>query len=144
MSSQIPGMSDFRRNAERQSREQQSTGSILSGIAYALLASILIVASLASFGGYVMWRQIKSQATTVAQLSDKLNAEVTTLREEAVESRKISDETVRRQQEQVNRLNAALEQQRIAFSNELKKRDQSIQTLQGNVKKLENRFGPSR
>ncbi len=91
-----------------------------------------------------MWRQIKSQATTVAQLSDKLNAEVATLREEAAETRKASDESIRRQQDQVNRLNTALEQQRVAFVNELKKRDQNIQALQGSVKKLENRLAPSR
>jgi hypothetical protein len=144
MSSQIPSMSDFRRNAERQSREQQSTGSILSGIAYALLAAILIVASLASFGGYVMWRQIQSQATTVAQLSDKLNVEVATLREEAEAARKTSDEVVRRQQEQINRLTSTLEQQRIAFVNEQKKKDRDIQLLQGNVKRLEARFGGTR
>ncbi len=144
MSSQIPSMSDFRRNAERQSKEQQATGSILSGIAYALLAVIIIVASLSAFGGYVMWRQIQNQATTVAQLSDKLNNEVAALREEAALTKKNSDEAFRRQQEVVNKLNLSLEQQRSTFLAEQKKKDREIQSLQGRLNRVESRFGVSR
>lgn len=144
MNSSIPSMTDFRRNAERQVREQQATGSILSGIAYALLAAIILVASLSAFGGYVMWRQIQNNATTVTQLNDKLNAEVAALREEAVEVRRANDEVIKRQQEQVNRLTSALEQQRGAFVAEQKRRDAQIQSLQTALKRQEGRFGGSR
>lgn len=144
MSSQIPSMSDFRRNAERQSKEQKATGSILSGIAYSLLAVIIIVASLSAFGGYVMWRQIQSQATTVAQLSDQLNSEVATLRQEAAQSRKTSEEAFRRQQESLNKLTVSLEQQRATFLAEQKKKDQQIQSLQSRVSRIESRFTPNR
>ncbi len=144
MSSQIPSMSDFRRNAERQSKEQKATGNILSGIAYALLAVILIVASLSAFGGYVMWRQIQSQATTVAQLSDKLNNEVAVLREESAITKKNADENFRRQQEILNKTTVALEQQRASFLAEQKKKDREILSLQGRLNRIENRFNSNR
>jgi len=144
MSSQIPSMSDFRRNAERQSKEQKVTGNILSGIAYALLAVILIVASLSGFGGYVMWRQIQSQATTVAQLSDKLNNEVAVLREESAITKKNANENFRRQQEILNKTTVALEQQRASFLAEQKKKDREILSLQGRLNRIENRFNSNR
>jgi len=144
MSSQIPSMSDFRRNAERQSKEQKVTGNILSGIAYALLAVILIVASLSAFGGYVMWRQIQSQATTVAQLSDKLNNEVAVLREESAITKKNANENFRRQQEILNKTTVALEQQRASFLAEQKKKDREILSLQGRLNRIENRFNSNR
>ncbi len=144
MSSQIPSMSDFRRNAERQSKEQKATGNILSGIAYALLAVILMVASLSAFGGYVMWRQIQSQATTVAQLSDKLNNEVAVLREESAIAKKNADDNFRRQQEILNKTTASLEQQRASFFAEQKRKDREIQALQGRLNRIENRFNLNR
>lgn len=144
MNSSIPSMSDFRRNAERQSKEQKSTGTILSGIAYGLIAAILLVASLSAFGGFVMWRQIQNNATTVAQVNDKLNAEVAALREEAAEARKATDEVIKRQQEQINRLTAVTEQQRGAFVAEQKKRDREIQALQAAIKRQDSRFSGTR
>ena len=144
MSSQIPSMSDFRRNAERQSKEQKTTGNILSGIAYALLAVIMIVASLSAFGGYVMWRQIQSQATTVAQLSDKLNNEVAVLRDEAAITKKNADENFRRQQEILNKTIVSLEQQRANFLAEQKKKDREILSLQGRLTRIENRINSNR
>jgi hypothetical protein len=79
-SSPTPSINDFRRNADRQRREQRSVNSLLSGVAYALIGGILLVGILAGFGGYVLWKQIENQSVTVAQLNAKIDEQVAQLK----------------------------------------------------------------
>ena len=77
-----PTISEFRRNAERQRREQQSTSTLLSTTAYIFLGSLVLVAALAGFGGYTLWKQIKNQSVTITQLEAKFDGQVSALNQE--------------------------------------------------------------
>ncbi len=52
----------------RQSQEQRAIGSLLHGVGLALVSCILLVASLAGLGGYVLYQQMEDQSATVAML----------------------------------------------------------------------------
>jgi hypothetical protein len=69
-----PSFAQFQQNVQRQSREQRAVGSLLSGVAVALLVSIILVAALAGYGVYILSQQIKQQSATVAQLDSKMSA----------------------------------------------------------------------
>lgn len=69
-----PTFSQFQQNVARQSREQRAVGSLLSGVAIAIIMAILLVAGLAAYGGYILSQQIKQQSATVAQLDAKTTA----------------------------------------------------------------------
>lgn len=133
-----PSMSDFRRNTERQAREQENMGTLLSGVAYALIGGILLVATLAGFGGYILWRQIQNNATTVAQVDEKYSKEVAMLQDSNKALADQLDGMSRKQQEQVNRLAAALDAQRAESKTDRLNRDRQVTTLQQRVKKLED------
>jgi len=77
--STTPNFNQFQQNIQRQSREQKALGSILSGVALSLIGFILLVALLAGFGGYVLYRQIQRQSVTVDQLETSLTKEIKNL-----------------------------------------------------------------
>ena len=75
-----PIFSQYQKNVQRQSREQQAVGSFLWGMAIALIASIVLVAILAAYGGWILSHQIQKQSVTVAQLESKLTEDLQKLR----------------------------------------------------------------
>ncbi|MDX6766896.1 MAG: hypothetical protein SFU85_08905 [Candidatus Methylacidiphilales bacterium] len=56
------------RSIDRQVKEQKAVSSLLHGAGLALVCSILVIAGLASLGGYVLYRQLQDQSATVALL----------------------------------------------------------------------------
>jgi hypothetical protein len=71
----------YQQNVQRQSREQKAVGSLLSGVAIVLIGSIVLVAGLAGYGGWMLSKQIKQQSVTMAQLESKLNTDIQSLHE---------------------------------------------------------------
>ncbi len=57
-----PNLDDFRRNTERQSREQKSFGNVLATITYSILVAFILVTALAGYGGYILFQRIKLQS----------------------------------------------------------------------------------
>jgi len=55
-------------NIKRQKREQASINSLIHGVGLAFTCSILIVAALASLGGYVLYKQLSDQSASLAML----------------------------------------------------------------------------
>ncbi len=55
-------------NIKRQKREQSTMNSLIHGIGLAFTCSILIVAALASLGGYVLYKQLSDQSASLAML----------------------------------------------------------------------------
>lgn len=55
-------------NIKRQKREQATINSLIHGIGLAFTCSILIVAALASLGGYVLYKQLNDQSASLALL----------------------------------------------------------------------------
>ena len=68
-------ISDYRTNAERQSREQKSVGNLLSYVVYGLVAMFVIGALLAGYGTYVLSKQIEGQNVTIGGLQSHFEAE---------------------------------------------------------------------
>lgn len=86
---------------------------LLSGMAYILIGAILLVASMAGYGGWMLWKQIQFQRVTVAQLDTKYEAEVKELRETNAQLQSLlekQDAFLRKQQGQINTLTALNEQ----------------------------------
>ncbi len=112
-----PSVSDLRRNAERQSREQTSVTRVLAIFGYSLLAAIILLAALASYGGYILYSQLQDQSATIAQLESRVqreNGEIKTLLQGTQEELASTKRTIvqqqtalTRQQEQLTRLDAA-------------------------------------
>lgn len=142
MSSSLPSMTDFRRNAERQSREQRSFSTILSSAAYALFFSILLVAILAGWGGYILWKQIENQSVTVAQLDAKYAAETASLKEDLERTHDQLDKTAAlasKQQEQIIRLSSNLEETSSSLRAERQSRTRETAELRAQIKSLQHR-----
>ncbi len=104
-----PNLEDFRRNADRQSREQKSFGNVLATITYSILVAFILVTGLAAYGGYILFQRIKLQSESIAELDRRYEAEVVGLKEDQNrahdEIERISDDLAR-QQEQIARLRA--------------------------------------
>ncbi|MEM1156868.1 MAG: hypothetical protein AAF649_06545 [Verrucomicrobiota bacterium] len=57
-----------RDNIRRQKREQATVNSLIHGVGLAFTCSILIIAALASLGGYVLYKQLNDQSASLAML----------------------------------------------------------------------------
>jgi hypothetical protein len=141
-----PTISDFRRNTDRQRREQKAATSLLSGVAYAFLGSLILLAVLAGFGGYVLWKQIKSQSVTVAQLNAKvdqqdtqLSQRIEQLQQELKTEAEAQAATAQQQQEKIGRLASLQEKAGAAFREERDARAKDIAALIKRIQKIENR-----
>jgi len=77
-----PSVDDFRRNAERQSKEQKAVGSILAWVSYSLIGAVLLIAGLAGLGGWTLYRMIQKQSVTVAELDSHYQGEFAAVREQ--------------------------------------------------------------
>jgi len=137
-----PTISDFRKNADRQRREQKSVTSLLSGVAYALIGGILLVAILAGFGGYVLYKQIQNQAVTVAQLNDKLDGQIAALKIEQEQFKKFATDQAAfdvEVKEKLGKISAAADRTSAALRDEKESRAKDLAAIQKRLGRLENR-----
>jgi septal ring factor EnvC (AmiA/AmiB activator) len=137
-----PTINDFKKNAERQTREQRSTGSLLSILVWTVLAGLLLVAGLAVYGGYVLSSQIKDQALTVQQLQSKTDSEIADLRDDLNRTRTaLADvvNAVNKQQDRINKLAQSNEEAQATIRSEralrqtMERRLRAVETAQANV-----------
>jgi hypothetical protein len=140
---------DYRANVERQSREQKSVGSILSYIVYGLIAFFLLSAVLAGYGAKTIFDRLQDQSATVAELeqnfSDKnkeLNAKLIvtqdTLTQVQAQTTREQD-LILKQQDQINKLTASLNESLNALKSEKAARAQDSAAIRARIKELENR-----
>jgi hypothetical protein len=141
-----PTISDFRRNTDRQRREQKAASTLLSGVAYAFLGGLLLLAVLAGFGGYVLWKQIQNQSVTVAQLNAKvdqqdiqLSQRIEQLQQEIKTEAEAQAAVEQQQQEKIGKLMALQEKAASALRDEKDARAKDIALLIKRIQKLENR-----
>jgi uncharacterized protein HemX len=112
-----PSISDLRRNAERQSREQNSVTRLLAILGYTFLGGLVLVAGLAAYGAYVIFGRLNEQSATLAQLESTTRSQTRELRDSLKATqedlgsakRTIQQQqvTITRQQEAVSRLETA-------------------------------------
>ena len=103
---------DFRRNAERQKKEQKSFGNVLATVTYSILVAFILATFLAGYGGYVLFKKIETQRMSLAALDSRYAAEVMGLKEDLSRTHgEVSklNETIAAQQEQIARLRAAID-----------------------------------
>jgi hypothetical protein len=137
---QTPTVSEFRKNVERQSREQKAVGDVLSWVGYSLLGGLIIVALMAGFGGYTLYRMIQDQSVTVAQFDAKYGAETASLHEnvkdleqELTQSRSLAA----RQQDQITRLSSRLDEANATLKTQKQIIDRDMADLKGRVRRME-------
>lgn len=140
---------DYRANVERQAREQKSVGSILAYVVYALIGFFVVVTALAGYGAYVVSVQLHQQSVTVRDLDEhyakvtndlntKFAATQETLSQAQAQIARQQDVIVK-QQEELNRLISATNENASALKVEKQARAQETASLRARVKDLENR-----
>ncbi len=147
---------DYRANVERQTREQQSVGNILAYLVYALIAFFVVGGGLAVYGADIIFQKLHDQSATVSELDQhyakvtsdlntKLAATQDTLTQAQAQIGRQQDLIVK-QQEELNRLIEATNDNAVALKGEKQARLQEIQArtqetanLRARVRDLENR-----
>ncbi len=134
---------------ERQSREQKSVGNILSYIVYGLIAIFVICAGLAAYGADVIFAKLHDESTTVSDLDQRYAAEnkvlttnLATIQESLIQAQAQitrQQDLIVRQQEELNRLIAATNDNLNALKAEKQARNQETASLRERVRDLENR-----
>lgn len=153
-SSKPAGVSDFRNNIDRQSREQKSIGGILNGIVYGLIAFFVIGAALAAYGAHDVYRQLHSQSVTVSDLdsryaaaNEQLNEQLKITEQSVIQLQgqlAHSQELALKQQDALTKLQAALDaetaslrEERATRSAETSIRESETAALRARVRTLE-------
>ena len=135
-----PSFSQLQQNIQRQSREQKAVGSLLSGVAIALLGGILLIAALAGFGGYILWNQIQDQKVTVGQLNDQFTSDIQII-ESSLKATNDKLEAIAAQNQDLFKLHkqqiTSLQNQLEEVRNQLR-RDRAAE--QARLKKIESRL----
>ena len=142
---------DYRANMERQAREQKSVGNILAYAVYALIGFFVVSAGLAIYGADVIFKQLHDQSVTVTDLDArygaankdlnvKLAATQDTLNQAQAQITR-QQALIVAQQEELNRLIAATNDNESGLKVEKQARAQETANLRARVRDLENR-GP--
>lgn len=138
-----PSVSDFRKNAERQAKEQHAVGNVLTWVGYAALGAVLLFVALAGFGGYTLKKMIDSQSVSIKQLderySDQLAKQQADLAQLRADTDRLSDQLaatanlMAKQQEQLKRTAASADDSSAV----LKARTRELNELRDRVRRLE-------
>jgi hypothetical protein len=140
---------DYRSNVERQSREQKSVGNILAYVVYGLIGFFVISAGLALYGADVIFKQIHDQSVTVSDLDQRyaaankdLNAKLAATQDILIQAQAQiarQQSVIVNQQEELNRLIAATNDNLNAIKAEKQARAQETASLRAQVRDLGNR-----
>jgi len=142
-----PSVSDYRSNAERQSREQKSVGDVLSVLVYTLMAVFVLGFSLAGYGAYVITKQLNKQSVTMNDFDKRyasdytdINSRLTTTQENLTQAQAEiarQQDLIVKQQDALNKLIAAMDDNTSAIKQERATRAQETANLRSRLKDLE-------
>jgi hypothetical protein len=140
---------DYRANVERQSREQKSVGNLLAYVVYGLIAFFVIGALLAGYGTKVIFDRLHDQSATVSDLDARytaenkdLNAKLATTQDTLTQAQAQiarQQDLILKQQEELNRLIAATNDNTSALRAEKQARAEETASLRERVRDLEYR-----
>lgn len=142
---------DFRRNVQRQVREQRTVGSIL-GIFVALIA-LLLVAGLcfAGYGAYILFQDLGAQKVSTSQMRSALRGDIEQLQaaqEKARKDLRIIQDALIDQQEDTARLADSvgfrLDKIQDAVNEEQRARQSETLLLRRRAAELEQKIGEQR
>jgi hypothetical protein len=122
------GVSDYRSNIDRQSREQKSIGSILNLAVYALVGFFILATVLAAYGAHDVYKQLHAQSTTVSELDARYSAANQALNDKLTSTQagiqqvqaqlSHAQELILRQQDLLTKMQASLDAQAQALREE--------------------------
>jgi hypothetical protein len=140
---------DYRANVERQSREQKSVGNLLAYVVYGLIAFFVVSAGLAAYGADVIFKQLHDQSVTVSDLDARYTAENKDLNAKLAATQDTlsqaqaqiarQQDLILKQQEELNRLIAATNDNTSALRAEKQTRAEEAASLRERVRDLEYR-----
>jgi sensor histidine kinase YesM len=156
-SSRPAGVSDYRGNIDRQSREQKSIGNILNVIVYVLIGLFVCAGLLAGFGAHDVYKQLRKQSTTVSELDARYSAANEELTDKLASTQQgvqqlqaqlsRAQELLLRQQEMLTKMQAsldaetqALREERATRAAETDIREQETSALRARLRALEARI----
>ncbi len=138
---------DYRTNVERQSREQKSVGSILSYVVYGFIAIFLLGVILAAYGANVIFERINSQSVTVSELdahyasaTKDLNSKVAAAQDTMTQAQAQiarQQDLIVHQQDEINKLINATNDNSTAIKNERGARAQETSNLRIRLRQVE-------
>ena len=132
-----PVTSAVRPNIDRQKREQKTINTILGGAATTLVLLILFFGALAALGGYVLWKQIDKQSSTIAMLEANLRQEMVQMRDELEKA----DVQIRKDNQllttSINEQRAAIESLNQSQKAQNTKQDTQINQIDQRLKEVE-------
>lgn len=142
---------DYRKNVQRQVREQKKVGSALGFLVYAALGVLLLFGALASYGAYVIFGELRVQKATAQQIQKELTGEIATLQSNLAQTQTALEQQSKQANEVIVGLQGKLEAQQNLFQTHiatekksretgLSARDNQISELRQRVRRLENRY----
>ncbi|MBX7156921.1 MAG: hypothetical protein K1X66_00845 [Verrucomicrobiae bacterium] len=142
---------DYRKNVQRQVREQKKVSSALGLITYGVLGVVLLFGALAGYGAYVIFGELRTQKATAEQIRRDLNGQIETLQANLSQTQSALEQQSQQANETIMNLQKQLETQKTGWqadlANEkkirngaLQKRDDEIYELRQRVRRLENRY----
>jgi len=139
---------DYRTNVERQTREQQSIGGLLTIIVYVLIGFFVLTSSLAGYGLYALSKQLQKQSLTMGELdrhyaaenqalTAQLKSTMDTLTQAQAQIGR-EQELILRQQEAINKLMTANDAVAASLRQERLIRADETSTLRSRVNQMES------
>ena len=146
-----PTAPDYRRNVQRQVREQRAVGSIL-GIVVALIALLLLAGiGFAGYGAYILFQDLGAQKVSTSQLRAALRGDIDQLQaaqEKARKDLRIIQDALIDQQEDTARLADSvgfrLDKLQDAVNEEQRARQAETLLLRRRAAELEQKLGEQR
>lgn len=142
---------DYRKNVQRQVREQKKVGSALGFLVYGVLGVLLVFGALAGYGAYVIFGELRAQKATAEQIRGELTGQLETLQANLTQTQAALESQSKQANETIVALQGQLETQKAAFQNTLaiekknreasiRARENEIYELRQRVRRLENRY----
>ena len=142
---------DYRKNVQRQVREQKKVGSALSFLVYGVLGVLIIFGGLASYGAYVIFGELRTQKATAQQIQGELTGQIETLQANLMQTQTALEQQSKQANEALVAVQGKLDTQKAAYDATLatekknreialRNRDDQIYELRQRVRRLENRY----
>jgi len=138
---------DYRSNVDRQAREQKSVGGILTILVYSLIFLFVSGACLATYGMYVITKQLNQQSVTMNDFDQRystdykdINGRLVITMDNLTQAQATiakQQEIITKQQEAITKLLAAADENAAALRQERATRAQETANIRSRLKDLE-------
>lgn len=131
---------DGRKNIERQKREQRTVNQLLSGVSLIIIISVLMIGSLATAGGYVIYQTFQDQSVTIADLENNTKVRMAALEERLLAKDRELELAFANANRRITDLNTTFEEYRAAMVNDMKNLRNQNQSLERKLATYQQRL----